>query len=61
MIQNSFSHNKVSTSHHKIFYDEDREKRDDAISISKMNTVSLDKFRPSRGVTALRPVFAILC
>jgi hypothetical protein len=28
--------------------DEDREKRDDVRSISRMNTISLDWFRPSR-------------
>jgi hypothetical protein len=28
--------------------DEDREKRDDVRSISRMNTMSLDWFRPSR-------------
>jgi hypothetical protein len=32
----------LSMSHHQIFYDEDREKYDDARSISKMNMTSLD-------------------
>jgi hypothetical protein len=39
--------------------DENREKRDDVRSISSMNTMSLDWFRPSRGITAIRPVFAV--
>jgi hypothetical protein len=39
--------------------DKDREKRDDARSISRMNTADLDWFRPSHGVIALHPVFAI--
>jgi hypothetical protein len=41
--------------------DEDQEKCDDARSISKINTTSLDWFRPSHGVIALRPVFAVVC
>jgi hypothetical protein len=41
--------------------DEDREKHDDVRSISMMNTVSLDWFRPSRGVIDIRPIFVILC
>jgi hypothetical protein len=48
-------------SRHQIFYDEDQEKRDDARSISKRNTASLDMFRPSGGATALRTVFVVLC
>jgi hypothetical protein len=40
---------------------EDREKLDDAKSILRMNTVSLDWFRLSRGVIALRLVFAVVC
>jgi hypothetical protein len=41
--------------------DEDREKYDDARSISRMNTTGLDWFRSSRGVIALRLVFVVLC
>jgi hypothetical protein len=41
--------------------DKDREKRDDARSISRINTTILDWFRFSRGVIALRPVFIVLC
>jgi hypothetical protein len=41
--------------------DEDQEKHDDARSISRMNIVVLDWFRPSRGVIAIHLVFAILC
>jgi hypothetical protein len=51
----------MSMSCHHIFYDEDREKRDNVGSISKMNTVTLDWFRPSHGVIALCPVFVALC
>jgi hypothetical protein len=39
--------------------DENREKRDNVRSISSMNTTSLDWFRPSRGITTIRPVFAV--
>jgi hypothetical protein len=42
-------------------YDEDQEKHEDAKSISGRNTMSLDWFRPSCGVTTIRPVFTILC
>jgi hypothetical protein len=38
-----------------------RKKHDDARSISRMNTMVLDWFRPSRGVIDLRPVFVVLC
>jgi hypothetical protein len=41
-------------------YDKDPEKCDDVRSISMMNMAVLDWFRPSHGVIALRPVFAIL-
>jgi hypothetical protein len=41
--------------------DKDREKHDDARSISRMNTTSLNWFMPSRRVIALRSVFAVLC
>jgi hypothetical protein len=41
--------------------DKDREKRDDARSISRINTTILDWFRSSRGVIVLRPVFIVLC
>jgi hypothetical protein len=40
--------------------DGDQEKYDDVGSILKMNTVSLDWFRFSRGVIALRLIFAVL-
>jgi hypothetical protein len=50
----------LSMSHRQIFYDEDQEKHDDARSILKMNTMSLDWFRPSRGVTTLHLVFVVL-
>jgi hypothetical protein len=39
------------------YFDEDRQKRIDTRSIFKMNTMSLDWFKPSHGVTALRLVF----
>jgi hypothetical protein len=42
-------------------YDEGQEKRDDARSISRRNTVILDWFWPSHRVIALRPVCAVLC
>jgi hypothetical protein len=41
--------------------DEDQEKYDDARLFSRMNAMSLDWFRPSRGVIALHLVFVILC
>jgi hypothetical protein len=50
-----------SMSHRQIFDDEDREKRNDAKSIYRMNTTVLDWFRPSHGVTTLCPVFVVLC
>jgi hypothetical protein len=52
---------RLSTSRRKIFDNEDRKKRDDAKSIQRMNMVVLDWFRSSHGVTAIRPVFAVLC
>jgi hypothetical protein len=42
-------------------YDKDREERDDARSISRMNTTVLDWFKSSREVIALRPIFYVLC
>jgi hypothetical protein len=41
--------------------DKDREKHDDARSISRMNTASLDWFMLSHRVIALRSVFVVLC
>jgi hypothetical protein len=41
-------------------YDDDQEKRDNIRSILRMNTMSLDWFRPSRRVIALYPVFVVL-
>jgi hypothetical protein len=40
--------------------DKDREKRDDARSILRMNTVILDWFMPSHRVIAIHPVFVVL-
>jgi hypothetical protein len=40
--------------------DEDREKRDDARSILKMNTMDLSWFMPSQRVIALHPDFIVL-
>jgi hypothetical protein len=37
--------------------DEDRKKCDDVRSILRMNTMSLDWFKPSRGIIALHPFF----
>jgi hypothetical protein len=52
---------RLSTSHPKIFDNEDRKKRDDAKLIQRINMVGLDWFRSSHGVTAIHPVFAVLC
>jgi hypothetical protein len=41
-------------------YDDDQEERDNIRSILRMNTMSLDWFRPSHGVIALHPVFVVL-
>jgi hypothetical protein len=42
-------------------YDKNQEKHDDARSISMMNKLVLDWFRPSHGVIVMRLVFAVLC
>jgi hypothetical protein len=70
MSGNIFVHNKVFLKKFLLHIvdivssdtcDEDREKHDDAGSISRMNTMSLDWFRPYCGVTVIRLVFTVLC